>query len=196
MQTPTDTYTPTQTPTMTRTPTQMPTPTFTPTVIPSPMVIQPLLSPSYSSTCGSPPSNWWKNPNGYTGYNSTAMFLTMNAQSSAQSTNSAKWTPNVPLSGQYKVEVFIAYHPSLKWPCTNVSIYGDSSSAKYEVHHASGTNTVTVNQVPLDNAWTSLGNFRFNTGTTGYVKLSDVTGESFSTRFVSFNVIRFTWVGP
>jgi hypothetical protein len=124
------------------------------------------------------------------------MFLTMNAQTSAQSTNSAKWTPNVPLNGQYKVEVFVAYHPSLKWPCTNVSIYGDSSSAKYEVHHASGTNTVTINQVPLDNAWASLGTFRFNTGTTGYVKLSDITGESFSTRFVSFNVIRFTWVGP
>jgi hypothetical protein len=184
----------TVTPSLTNTIT--PTITMTPTIIPTPMIVEPSLLPAYSATCGTPPSYWWKNPNGYTGYNGTSMFLTMNAQRSSQSTNIATFHLNIPLTGQYKIEAYVAYHPSIKWPCTNVSIYGDTSKANYQVHHSTGTNTVLVDQLPLNNAWANLGTFRFNAGTAGSVVLPDLTGEAFSVRFVSVNVIRITWVGP
>jgi hypothetical protein len=187
----TSTGTPILTSTITSTTTKTPTPT-----IPTPMVLAPSLSPVYSATCGFPPSYWWKNPNGYKGFSGTDMFLTMNATLSSQSTNVASYHINVPLTGQYKLEAYVAYHPSIIWPCTSASIYGDTSKANYQVHHSIGTTTVVVDQLPLNNAWASLGIFRFNAGTAGSVVLPDITGETFSARFVSVNVIRVTWVGP
>lgn len=195
----TQTITPTVTPTPTGSQPSMltPTPTITATpTIPAPFIVQPSLSPAYSATCGNPPSYWWKNPNGYKGLNGTDLFVTMNANNSSQSSNIATYRPNITVAGQYKIEIYVAYHPVLPWPCTGVSIAGDTSKANYKVNYASGSTTVIIDQLPLNNQWANLGTFRLNTGTSGTVVLSDITGEPFSTRFVSVNVIRITWVGP
>lgn len=203
----TPTYTKTFTPSVTPTPTGSqantitPTPTITATpTIPAPFIVQPSLSPAYSATCGNPPSYWWKNPTysnvTYKGFQDTPLFLTMNATNSSQSSNVATFRPNIIVPGQYKIEIYVPHHPVLPWPCTGVSISGDTSKANYKVNYASGSTTVVINQLPLDNQWATLGTFRLNTGTSGTVVLSDITGETFSTRFVSVNVIRLTWVGP
>jgi len=82
-------------------------------------------------------------------------------------TNLARFRPALPGDGRYEVLVSYTADPNR------------ASNAKYAVHHATGTTTVTVNQriqaTPDDRTgeWKSLGEFTFKAGTTGYVQLTD-----------------------
>jgi len=72
----------------------------------------------------------------------------------------AKWTPPSLTAGQYEV---FAYWRS----------YGDYSRAvPYEIKHAGGTTTVTVNQEQFEDRWNSLGIFNFNGDGTEYVQIA------------------------
>ncbi|MBN1919602.1 MAG: fibronectin type III domain-containing protein [Anaerolineae bacterium] len=151
------------------------------------VTVAPALTPAYNgSTCG---CGWYKIADGF--------YLTLNTNNPAESTNSAVWRPNLPTSGRWKVEALIANHPVITWPCAPVAgrvISWDTSDARYTVYHRDGTTAVTGNQRPLTDQWLNLGEFNFNAGTTGYIKLVDLNGETNLTYSVSFNVVRFTLV--
>lgn len=159
---------------------------------PSPIIIQPTLTPAYGSTC----TTAWYRVSG--GYNSTYIYLTLNTNISANSTNSGKWKPTIPLTGKYKIEAFVATHNQITWPCSPGGTIGwDTSDAKYQVYtNGVKTSTVKINQAPLENAWATIGTFTLTAGTNNYVILTDLNGETQWTKTISFNVMKFTWVSP
>lgn len=154
------------------------------------VVEDPTLTPNYSSGC----SGWARlGPNNRGHY----FYLTLNATNISQSTHSATWRPNISKGGQYKVEAFIAQHSGVNWNCGGISGWrgNDTTKANYTIHHAGGMATVVRNQFPLNNEWLDLGTYSFDTGTNGYVKLTDLTGETpFASRTVSFSAVKFTCI--
>jgi N-acetylmuramoyl-L-alanine amidase len=150
---------------------------------------QPTLSPLYGS--GVCDSGWYR----YTNARGQYAYLTLNAAEEAQSTNIAAWEPALPVSGEYKVEVFIPSHNAITWTCPSVTTTADTSLATYTLTHANGESELNVNQAPLDNEWMDLGIFHFNTETVASLTLSDVTGETWQTTSVSASAARFTLVG-
>ncbi|MBP6016336.1 MAG: hypothetical protein KA586_06415 [Candidatus Promineofilum sp.] len=131
-------------------------------------------------------------PNGWAALFNNAGFFTANAQTVAQSTNSASWNPNITRTGIYRIEAFVGNRgtnfcgSTLNWDTTN---------ARYEVFYDSNkTVTVNVNQQPLTDVWHNLGEFRCVAGAPCYVRLTDYTGEAYLSRGVSFSNMRFTFV--
>lgn len=95
------------------------------------------------------------------------------------------WRPNIPQLGQYRV---LAHIPTCSSPANL------TTNARYEIVHASGKSNVTINQ-HTQRGWIDLGTFTFNTGTSGYARLTDLTSENFSEkRAVMFDAIQ--WVPP
>jgi len=92
-----------------------------------------------------------------------------------------EWRPNLPAARAYEVYAYIPdYH-------TN------TNNARYEIHHRDGVTTVAKAQRPYSNVWVSLGTFNFNAGTSGYVRLTDATGEAAScSTHIGFDAIK--WV--
>ncbi len=154
------------------------------------IVETPSLTPSYyNDMCG---SAWHRLTNNRGHY----FYLTLNTNNPADSMNSGKWKPNLPQSGRYNVDAYIATHPEFDWQCPSRHISGDTHDARYKIHHKDGTTTVSRDQFPLNNQWLDLGTYRFNAGTSGDVILSDLNGEANLTRSVSFSAMRFTLQPP
>jgi hypothetical protein len=167
-------------------------PTRTPTAVPAAgILVNPVLRPAAGGPCS---TGWYKIALG--GFNNSNLYLTTNVKSAYDSYNSGKWVPNIPKSGQYKVEAYIGHHGTVNWVCPTATVSANTSKARYTIQYSGGKVTVIVNQGPLDNAWVNLGKFNFTAGKTGYVSLTDITGETDTTTLVVFNVLRFTWVGP
>ncbi len=150
----------------------------------SPIVVPPTLSPA-PGDC----SSYWY---AFSDSNYSA-WLTLNAQTDNQSTNRGEWRPNLPQAGSYKVEAYIASHHETQ-SCGLTYNY-DTSQASYAIHHAAGITSVTRDQQPVWSGWIDLGTYPFDPGTGNYVTLSDLTGETYISRAVSFSVMRFTCVG-
>ncbi|TDD59472.1 hypothetical protein E1263_14920 [Kribbella antibiotica] len=110
---------------------------------------------------------------GYYGFN----YLTHPKGTGA---NLVRFRPALPGDGRYEVLVSYTADPNR------------ASNAKYAVHHATGTTTVTVNQrlraTPDDRTgeWKSLGVFTFKAGIAGYVQLTDAADG-----FVIADAVRF-----
>ncbi len=134
-------------------------------------------------------SGWATGNSGLGGH----LFVTPNASSAAESTNWAIWRPTLQVSGLYRVSVYVPDRAAVSWACGKLAAVLDTTNAQYEIHHLNGVSVVQINQAPLANAWVSLGNFYFATDGSGYVKLSDVTGEASNTRWVSFDDVKFEW---
>jgi len=152
-------------------------------------VCDPILTPTYNgNTCT---SFWYK----FTGYENHSSFLTLNAFNSSTSSNSGIWIPNLPATGLYEIFTYIGRHGNIDrncgWTADTVSI--DSNHAKYKVYNSSTSliREVEINQYPYANQWVSLGQFNLNKGTSGFVKLTDVTGETRLSHNVSFGALRF-----
>lgn len=136
---------------------------------------------------------WQKVPAGSYG-NAYDVYLTANAETAEQSTNYARWTPNLPVKGLYKVKAYIGNHaagfcgmsPAPQW---------DTSSARYKITYSGGTKTVAVDQSPLTNEWVTIDTQCFEAGTAGSVKLPDLTYEPALSRTVSFSAMKFEYVG-
>jgi hypothetical protein len=122
-------------------------------------------------------------------------FVTPNVASAAESTNSVVWRPNLPRAGVYQVYVFVPNRAALMWTCGGGNPVWDTSSARYTVKHRDGDTTYAVNQAPLHDVWVNIGAYYFNAGMDGYVRLSDVTGEPSLTRYVSFDDVKFVFMG-
>lgn len=128
--------------------------------------------------------------NRITGYDDHA-YLTLNVDDPSLSTNWAEWRPKIPASGDYQVLAFVPDHPPIEWQCPPQTISKDTGDAGYTIEHARGTTKVSGNQGPLSNMWIDLGTYKFNQGTAGVVKLTDVTDESGYTRTVVFSAMLF-----
>lgn len=186
----TATVTSTFTPTKTFTPTITPTQTLPPTPA-NVYVEEPNLAPGWvTNACDN--SAWYRfiNDRGF------ASYLTLNAQTDGQSTNSASWRPNIPLTGRWRVEMYNPYHSYYVWPCLGYSLPADTGNALYQIYYNGGSVQKPIDQESGGGTWVDLGTYNFAVGTGGYVTLSDKTGEAFITKYVLFSALRFVYVGP
>ncbi|RJP36000.1 MAG: hypothetical protein C4548_16610 [Desulfobacteraceae bacterium] len=78
----------------------------------------------------------------------------------------ATWTPNLTTAGTYKVYIWYTY------------VSTRDTNARYTVRHAGGDTNFRINQQVNAGQWVELGDFNFNTGTSGYIR---VTRDSAST---------------
>ncbi|MBX7244107.1 MAG: phosphodiester glycosidase family protein [Candidatus Sumerlaeaceae bacterium] len=93
--------------------------------------------------------------------------------------SAATWRPDL-LAAKYEVYAW--------W----VAAGNRSTVAPYTVHHITGDTLITMNQQLNGSQWNLLGTFDFNTGTSGYVRLTDsVSG----TEYVSADAVKFVKVG-
>jgi hypothetical protein len=95
--------------------------------------------------------------------------------------NTATWTPNLPVSGRYEV---------LAWW---VAGSNRATNSPFRIDHISGSNTISANQTLNGARWNSLGEFSFNAGNTGRVVLNNGVA---SDRVVSADALRFVYKGP
>lgn len=92
-----------------------------------------------------------------------------------------QWRPNLPSTGNYEV---FAYIPSRN---------AFTNSAPYTIYYNGGMRQVRLNQQNYNDVWVSLGTYSFNSGTAGYVRLTDATGEAASSlRRIGFDAVRWT----
>lgn len=108
------------------------------------------------------------------GYGNHAWFTY--TTTSGMDTCYGTWTPNLGLDGSYEV---LAYVPISR-----------ATAAQYVIVHKDGTDTVVINQKVVSDSWVSLGTYRFDQGTTGFVRLgdaSDTTGQE-----IVFDAVRWS----
>lgn len=155
-------------------------------------VCEPALTPpSNNNVCQ---SFWYE----FSGFNGFKAYLTANAYDSSTSSNVGVWRPNILQAGKYKVEAWLASHGNIDRNCgwASDTVSADTSSARYDIYYYNrGSNPPTravINQLPLANEFVNLGSHNFNAGTESSVLLTDITGETRSTRNVSFSAMRFT----
>ena len=122
-------------------------------------------------------SSWYSRNTGYRGH----LYWTWNSRT--QLYNWAKWFPYVPTPGNWAVSVYIP------------SRYHGSKSATYSIYHSGVRNDRVVVQNDYNNQWVSLGTHYFSGGASEYVYLGDNTGETYATRFVGFDAVKFALQG-
>ncbi|MFH1086124.1 MAG: PA14 domain-containing protein, partial [Chloroflexota bacterium] len=128
-------------------------------------------------TWGGPSSSWYGRNTGFRGH----LYWAWNSRT--QVYHWGKWTPNLPQAGNWEAYVYIA------------SQYHGSKSARYRISHAGGTTDRVVNQNIYSNQWVSLGTYYLNAGSGGNVYLSDATGETYGTRYLGFDAVKFVLRG-
>ncbi len=160
------------------------------TPITLPQVVEaPVLTPAFGS--GMCDSGWYRYPTERGQY----AYLALNTATAAASTHRARWAPNLPISGEYKIEAFIPAHNTINWQCPTKTIADDTSQARYAIRHANGLTIHWVNQAPRSNDWVELGVYHFNDDTVASVTLSDLTLEPEQTTTINASAVRFTLVG-
>ena len=93
--------------------------------------------------------------------------------------NYAVWTPALS-AGSYQVYVFIDWDNAT------------TQNARYQIVHNGQTTLYPVNQNSHYAEWIGLGTYDFgNAAGSNYVRLEDVTGETYSNKRVSFDAIAF-----
>jgi len=140
---------------------------------------------------GDPCTTYWDVRSDWGGLDGHCL-VTLNAHTDAQSNNSGIWRPDLPARATYRVEAWIPSHYPYTFPCSSYRPDDDTSNACYEVHYRQDTHTQHVDTRPLWSVWANLGDYEFDLGTAGYVRLTDLTGEPFATRYVVFDDMRFT----
>ena len=112
--------------------------------------------------------------NSYTAqvYGSSYMEVT-----GSTSTNFLRYTPTLPRTGNYEVQVI---YPNLA---------SARSASQFRIISNSGTTTVTINQTINSNRWVSLGSYAFTAGTTGYV---EILGNQTNLRVDAIRFVRNT----
>ncbi len=126
-------------------------------------------------TTGGATSSWRTANEGYNG----SLLWTKNNRVEQSNFNWAKWSPAVVSGGRYEVFVYVPYR------------YTTTASAKYLVSHQGGVTTRTVNQSLYNNEWVSLGTYTFNGNSNDYVYLSDITGETYVSRIIGFDAMKW-----
>jgi hypothetical protein len=148
----------------------------TPAPVPPPVtgdgVVVDNTSPSFIK--GGTATGWRTVGGGYGGN----MLWTKNNDYARRNYNWARWYPDL-MPGRYEVWVYVP------------ADYSTTTNARYWVRHADGYALVRVNQSTNPDRWVSLGTFRF-TGEGGeYVSLSDITYESYLSKLIAFDAVRW-----
>jgi hypothetical protein len=112
------------------------------------------------------------------GYNGTLTWTYNNYNIQAYY-NWARWYPKL-AAGYYQVYVYVPYQ------------YSTTAQARYWVVHAGYYTLKIVNQSTLGDQWVSLGTYYFNGLGSEYVSLADVTYETYHTRLIAFDAVK--WV--
>jgi GH25 family lysozyme M1 (1,4-beta-N-acetylmuramidase) len=120
------------------------------------------------------PSYWHEASIGYNNH----MWWTYNGYSSID--NYGVWKPSLTSSGTYAVYVFIPNN------------HASTKNAIYTIYHNGQSGTRWVRQYDFSDTWVLLGYFYFSTAGNEYVKLVDMTYESYATTQVGFDAAR--WV--
>lgn len=123
------------------------------------------------------PSNWWSRSTAYG--EGGHMFYTKNNDVAHGISNMADWKPLIGESRNYEVFVYIPRQ------------YGTTTCARYEIYHANGRTDVQLNQLNYSDVWVSLGTYRFNQGSSGTLRLIDVTSEGHLRKFIAFDAAKW-----
>ena len=107
---------------------------------------------------------WWSAP---LGFRSSTLWT---YASRVQEENWGQWRPNLPATGRYEVFAFIPRE------------HATTRHAYYQVNYSGGQEEVFKDQSPYFDQWVSLGIYTFAEGNAGYLRLSDVTGETWGQR--------------
>lgn len=117
-------------------------------------------------------------PEAWIGYNGH-MYYVNNTQNGAY--DYAIWTPSLSGgSGTYAVYVYVPNN------------YANTTNAVYSIYHNGTLNVYVINQSANPNSWALLGSYYFAASGGEYVKLTDYTGETSSSKYVAFDAIK--WV--
>jgi murein DD-endopeptidase MepM/ murein hydrolase activator NlpD len=119
---------------------------------------------------------WWHHETGM-GYGNDMVWTTNTA---GRKDNYARWRPNLPGAGAYRVEAYIP------------SNHATTGRASYVILAAGASTTKQVNQDAVSNAWVDLGTYTFRDDGTEYVELADPTGEASNSKEIGFDAMRFT----
>lgn len=92
--------------------------------------------------------------------------------------NWARWYPSL-AAGRYEVFVYIPDR------------YTTTSNARYWVAHRDGFTLRVVDQSANGDRWVSLGTYNFRGTSEDYVSLSDVTYESYVSRLIAFDAVKW-----
>lgn len=86
----------------------------------------------------------------------------------------AQWKPDIPLSGEYRVEIFIAEHEN------------PDPNALLSVVHRNGIENIVLDY-SAQNGWIELGKYQFNNGSEGFVRVQvNTAGKGITTDAVRF----------
>ncbi len=99
------------------------------------------------------------------------------------------WTPDLPDAGTYKVEVYIPSNFTDTYSSAAVT-----SSAYYKIYYDGGNTSVTVDQSANQGNWVDIGNYQFEQGQVGYVRLGDAVASADNGKKVLFDAVKFTKV--
>ncbi|MCA9981202.1 MAG: DUF1906 domain-containing protein, partial [Anaerolineales bacterium] len=121
-------------------------------------------------------------------------YLTLNTNQPSQSTNWAEWRTTLPTTGQWRVYAYIPDHPIIYWSClNNKQINWDTIDARYTIHHANGSETVSRNQAPLNKQWLDLGAYNFSSSQQARIRLTDLNGQPNLSETISVSALRFVY---
>ena len=90
------------------------------------------------------------------------------------------------MAGRYELSVYAPYCLTRR---------DDTDGARYEINHAAGRSTVTVEQGNRLGLWTSLGEYPLTAGTGNMLRLTDLTTTD-SGKGVWFDAIRVRYIKP
>lgn len=123
---------------------------------------------------GGAAAGWRTVPEGYNG----RLTWTYNNRTVRSNYNWARWYPNLQ-AGWYEVFVYIPDR------------YTTTAQARYWVRHTGGYTLRIINQSANGGAWVSLGTFKFAGNSNDYVSLSDVTYETYRSRLIGFDAVKW-----
>lgn len=123
---------------------------------------------------GGTPSSWRTATIGYNG----SIIWTKNNDQTRPNYNWARWYPSL-TAGRYEVFVHIP------------SNYATTGNARYWISHRDGFTLRTVNQMNYSDQWVSLGTYRFQGNGSDYVSLSDITYETYLSRMIGFDAVKW-----
>lgn len=106
------------------------------------------------------------------------MIWTKNNDQVRPNYNWARWYPAL-TAARYEVFVYIPGN------------YATTTSARYWISHRDGYTLKIINQMSYSEQWVSLGTYRFQGNASDYVSLSDVTFESYLSRMIGFDAMKW-----
>lgn len=98
--------------------------------------------------------------------------------------DSVQFRPTIGQSGYYRVYEWHGYLGS------SIGEINEATNVSLKVHHSTGVSTVSINQQDGIGQWNLVGEYQFNSGTSGYVKFDNNTNGP-----VMADAIKFDFIG-